>query len=333
MKILKILSILAVLSFISACSSTSIKNIDEYTVKPMLKSDVLPTESELKSRPYNVAVFEIEDEAVELAKNSDVGASIAGEVSKFVNKSNARTVASDAGLLTAINSNQKTYPASNIDYAIVGQVSVANYKKVFTPSSTYKDKNGKIHIVEPSCDHSALVQGRLDFYNVKDMSLMNTLDISGGANQSLRLKVNQASYCRQLSSEEIRGLVRSAGTKAARREDVNIENVFSPKGYVLERRTNGEKSIIKISLGQNNGVEESQKAEIFSVVQNKNPITNKMDLVQNKIAEGKVSDKVFRNYAWIIMDDEQASSIKVGDVVKLSFEKGMLDKIFNHSFN
>lgn len=217
-----------------------------------------------------------------------------------------------------------------VDFAVTGNINIANYSKKYHKLKTHKDKKGKIHITEPYCKYETSVTGNIHIHNVKSMKLVKTIPVSGGANRSIKTANRRVRSCNDLSTKEISSLVRSAGQRAISRERVVFQNHFQPNGYVLERRTNGKSSIFKVTMGQTNGLSKGQKAEFFTVNENKNPITGKLKMIQNKVGEGAVTNKVRGESAWIIVDDEEiASRIRLGDVVKITFEKGLLDKIFS----
>jgi len=53
---------------------------------------------------------------------------------------------------------------------------------------------------------------------------------------------------------------------------------------------------------------------------------------QNKVGEGAITNKVKAKSTWIVVDDEEiASRIRLGDVMKITFEKDLFDKFFNSS--
>ncbi|HHI92979.1 MAG TPA: hypothetical protein ENK04_05615 [Gammaproteobacteria bacterium] len=321
----------------TACSNTTIKSLSDFNPKPMTKSNVMPSESALENTPYKVVVFDVDDNKVQLAKQSQVGTSVSGELVAQINKSNVvmvkKTGLSD--LKTAIENNATDYSdGSAVDFAVTGNISIANYSKKYHKLATYKDKKGKIHVTEPYCEYKALVMGNIYIHDINSMDLVKTIPVSGGADRSIDAANRSVRSCNDLSTTEISSLVRSAGKKAISREDVVFQNHFRPNGYVLERRTNGKSSIFKVTIGQTNGLVKGQKAEFFTVYKNKNPITGKSAMLQSKVAEGAVSNKVQKKSAWIVVDDEEvASKIRLGDVVKITFEKGLLDKLFNRSYS
>jgi len=325
------------------CASTSIKSINEFAPRPMSNASVMPSEAELENRPYKVVVFEIDDDKIKLAKNSQVGPSITSQLVRLISKSNVNAIdgADLVDLKAAITDKSNRYNKDAADFAVTGHIAVANYTKKYNkPTSSYKDKkidvnkSKKAYVQKPTCSHSALIQGSLQVYDVKTMSLVKTIAISGGNTITTDAVNHYRRRCPGLSRAQIMGMMRSAGDKAVSREDAVLKNIFQPNGYVLERRSNGKASIFKVSIGQKNGIEEGQKAEFFASDRTRHAITGKFDNAEFKVAEGAVTNQINSKNAWIIMNDETAASqIKVGDIVKLSYEKSFFGKIFNRSYS
>lgn len=332
---IKLLTIVVSSALVSGCFSTTIKNPDQYKTVPMEKASIYPTKIQLENRPYKVVVFNLDDKGVRLAKQANVGVGISREISKHINKSNAGTV--DRSLFmelkNSLDAHKENYKNSTqVDYAVIGQVTVAKYTSTYSKATSSKDKNGKVYVTEPSCRYGALVQGSVSIYDVTTMRLAHSFAISGGAGKSESVARNRS--CRHLSQTEIIGHVKAAGLKAAKREDVQLKNFFRPKGYVLERRTNGDENIFRISIGKSSGVVADQDAVFYTINEDKQPAAGKPSQTQNKMGGGTVSDKVSAKESWIVVKDKKvASKIKLGDIVKVVYAKGFWNSIFNRSFS
>lgn len=311
------------------CASNTIKSLDEYSQVPMANAAIMPTETELEAKPYKVVVFEVNDQDVQLAKESDVGTTVSGRLVTNINEANATMVDSTglSDLKQAIETKSSDYDANGVaDYAVTGQISAANFSKEFTKTSAYKDKEGKVHVIPAYCTYSAVVRGNVNIYSVKTKEVVSNIGLSGNNSKKTEdPKVNRWSTCPPISQQEIVSIVRGAGNSAANGTKLQMQNFFAPKGYVLERRTNGKKSIFKVSLGQVNGAKKNLKAVFYNIEQGQNPITGKTTEAQNKIAEGEVTNRVDARQAWIMVDDEEvASQIKLGDMVNIKYEKRFL---------
>ena len=322
---------------LSGCfGSTTIKDVNEYGVKPMVKADIVPSEAQLEGQSYKVTIIDINDNGVPLADNASVGTAIRGELIKHVSKSNVTMVDHNAlpGLKKALQDKTGKFKTSKVDYALSGQVSNTSFKREYVKLSTTKDKKGNIYITEPHCVYSALVQGNINIHSAAEkLDVVESVAISGGANRSIDVPRHYR-RCNDLSRTEVNSLIREAGIKAVNREDVLLKNFFRPKGYVLERRIRGKQNIFKISLGKSNGLKADLLAEIYTAEKSKNPLTNKTTVNQSKIGSGTVSNKIDRKHAWIVVDDELvASQVRLGDIVKIKYEKGFFGNIFNRSFN
>lgn len=326
-----------------SCASTSIQSINEFSPKSMSNASIMPSNAELESRPYKVVVFEINDGNIPQAKHSRVGHSITSQLVSLISKSNVKAIDGTGlnNLKAAIAGKSSRYNKDAADFAVTGQLAVANYTKRYNkPVSSSKDKktdvsiSKKAYVQTPTCSHTALIQGSLYVYDVKTMSLVKTIAISGGNTRTTDAVNNYRNRCPGLPGDQIISMMRSAGDKAVSREDVVLKNIFQPNGYVLERRSNGKASIFKVSIGQKNGIEEGQKAEFFTSDRTRHAITGKIESTGFKVAEGAVTNQINSNNAWIIMNDETvASQIKVGDIVKVSYEKSFFGKIFNRSYS
>lgn len=333
----KILIIVSSAAILSGCFATKIKNPDQYRIMKMERADVFPTEVQLENRPYRVVIFDVNDKALMLAREAKSGASVSNELARHVSQSNA-VVVSKVGLenlKSAIDARSASYKnTAEVDYALTGNITVAKYTKKYVKVKYTKDKEGKVHVTEPYCNHGTLLQGAISIYNVRTMKLAHSFRISAGSQKIETLKRNQSHLCRKLTNTQITNYLWSDGTSAARREDVQLKNFFRPKGYVLERRAKDDENIFRISIGISSGVIKDQDVVFYTINDDKNPVTGKISQIQKKLGEGTVSDKVYEKHSWVLVEDKDiASKIKLGDIVKVVYEKSFMDKIFNRSFS
>lgn len=337
--------ILSVIILTSACSTSSIKSVNDFSPKNMQKSNVMPSESELENRPFKVVVFDFDDGANKLAKRSQVGKSLASELVAQIGKAN--TVYIDQSGLSGLkdvmkNKTDASYDHKVADFAVIGSINVATHSKKYNKAKVYKNKDAnsypkkdvKTKVEKPTCTHSALVQGSVNVYEVKSKNLIKTVSLSGGSYRTTDINRRYSRSCNTLSKAEISAMLRSAASKAVKREDVVLQNLFRANGYVLERRSNGKSSIFKVSIGQKNGLEQGLKAEFFASDNSKHPLTGAIYKEQHKVTEGTVTNKIQDTNAWVIIDNEEhASQVRLGDMVKVSYEKSFLGKIFNRSYS
>ncbi|ACM93248.1 putative lipoprotein [Nautilia profundicola AmH] len=101
----------------------------------------------------------------------------------------------------------------------------------------------------------------------------------------------------------------------------SLKKFFAPKGYIYEVRKNGDDLIAKISLGKNQGMYEGLKLNIYAL--SKDPVNG--DIEKYKIGEGEVSNLIFDNSCWIIVDLEDNAQLKIGDMVEPNFETSFWD--------
>lgn len=356
----RILAIVVMAVLLSGCFGTTIKNVNEYSRKQMQAAEILPSEEQLEGRPSRVVVFDVDDQRAVLAQGTGAGVAVSGELVSQISKANARMIDKEAYSKLEQAIQQKTQPpkAKGVDYAISGKISRATFSVDFSGPKVISS-GGESMTIPASCSYKAKISGNVKIYRVGDnFKVERTVAVSGKSSRSidvildkkdkklndkaemlvtvlnaldpsLKLKAgdNESKYCNHLSKQEISSLVRSAGVDAISQTNIEFQNFFSPRGYVLEHRIRGKDNIFKVSLGKKNGVKENLKAEIYSLENQVNAITKKSDIVQNKIGEGKVSDQINKQHAWIVVDESTAKHIKLGDVVEIKYEKSFFDKI------
>ncbi len=313
-------------------TSASIKDPSTYTPVSLVKADVMPSENDLNNKKSRVVIFGIDDDGVALANQSDVGVTITAALEQHISKSNADVVNS-AGLLALKSSVEKGEALSGLppaDYVITGTVGAANFSKTFSEATSITDKKGKVTNYPAQCNYNAQVTSNIRIYNLTSgkPQLTDTLDIANSAATSSDSAGTSLAACPDYSPEALTSLVRTAGAGAVNSSSTKLMNLFAPKGYVLEKRTDGKTSIIKISLGSVNGAQSKQKAIIYTLIESKHPITGNTTLEKQKIVDGLVTDQISARHVWIKVDDEAlAEKIRLGDLVEVQYET-FWEKVF-----
>ena len=101
----------------------------------------------------------------------------------------------------------------------------------------------------------------------------------------------------------------------------SLKKFFAPKGYIYEVRKNGDDLIAKITLGANQGMYEGLKLDIYEL--KKDPVTG--DIEKYKIAEAEVSNIIFDNSCWIIVDLDNNQKLEIGDMAVPNFDTSFWD--------
>jgi len=329
----KIIALPVIVLMACACTN-NVNNLALYKPVEMAKSSILPSEQQLLGKKSKVIIFEVSDANIALAKDSDVGVTISNAVEKQLSVSNVEFVDSrdNHNILAAITSNS-TIPdenrnMSNANYAITGEVGAANFSTKYAKAYTYENDDGKITYYPAKCTYSATVTANIRIHQLPSIKMLRSNDVAGSNSSATEDSGRSMKTCPEISGLEIQSLVRNAGAKAVSNSSVALQNFFAAKGYVLERRIKDDENIFKISLGSEQGAKQYLHANIYSLSSTSNAITGKSEIEENKITEGKITNQIGQRFAWISVEDEElASQIKTGDVVKIDYNKDMLDRL------
>lgn len=174
------------------------------------------------------------------------------------------------------------------------------------------DGKNDVLVVKPHFNHMAQVGTQIKVYELPSLREVSSVVGSGSQNQRT---ADQAPIGGQLLVASMKAALSTNDMK------VGLVNVFAPKGYVIGRRTNGKKTIFKISMGASQGVVPFAPIVIASERTTVNPITNKETLELIDVVRGKVSDVVLPAESWVVVDDEEkAKRVSLGDQVSVKHE-------------
>lgn len=310
---------------LAGCSSP--ENIREYTHVSMQKADILPSKESLRGAKQKIVIFPADASNFPLARASHAGITIAttlendlAEVGvEIVDRNLANKLKRELALAESKGKSEYNGPAI-ADYAVTGSVSNAGLSYDFHKRDSWVDKDGKSHVTEAYCRFSATVSANLKLYKLPGLAYSKTIT----TDETKTTKTETSNSRCPISDASAASLVRKAAKKGIDKNKEKFQNFFSPKAYVLERKVNGDKSLFKISAGKNYGYQLKAKITFYNLEVTKNPLTGDVATEEYKVVEGKVNS-VGDQFAWILVDDELAEQVKLGDYVKRIYEHGMFD--------
>lgn len=316
-------------AFLSGCMATKV-DLVKFRDADLKEAEILPSKNQLNHQRTKIVVFEADERAVPAARGTHLGLALSNAVEKALTASGAeivdRSMAEKLGneLMLAESKGSGSYDGPEVaQFAIRGKVTAADYGAKYNEASSYTDKKGKTHYSPASYDHRADVGGSVSIYELPSLRLVSTLNVSGKATASdPRQGPNAATGA---------SLLRSAAESAIEDSAHELKNLFAPKGYVVERRTNGEDSIFKILIGRAQGVKAEDKVVIYSLRKKVNALTGVEQMEELPVVEAKVSEQVAEGDAWIVpADKEAATRIRLGDFVKIKYaKKSLMDNLMN----
>lgn len=308
---------------LAGCAKLPSDNFSQYQPISMQKADVLPTRDNLMGSKTKVVIFTPDDGGIALAKKAKGGHSIAATLETYlaetgveiVDRKIAKKLQSEIHL--AETKGKSEYQGPDIaDYAITGSISTAQVGASFTERKVRTDDDGDTHVTPAKCEFTARVTGNLKLYTLPALAYSKTISID----DSVSSKTETSNSRCPMSVSQERSLVRRAAAKAVKDSRIEFQNFFAPKAYVLERRVYEDQSIFKLSAGTNLGFKAGDELKFYSVNVSENQLTGKISKEEYPVTEGEVAkDLVFDQYAWVMVDNETAKNVKLGDFVKIVY--------------
>jgi len=315
---------------LSGCMDTTIKPVGTYQKVSMPAAEIMPTDAELSGERVKVVIFKAEDSNVDLAKSAKLGHSVASTLETFISETSAeivdRSIAQKlkAEIQLAEMKGKSEYQGPNIaDYAITGTISNASVGSKFTEASSWKDEKGEWHTSPATCKYSANVKGNLRIYKLPALDFAKAINIDDGVSATQETRNSRCPYSLQAQQS----LVQEAASSAVKDARIEFQNYFAPKAYILEHRFSDGEHIFKLNHGKDLGFESQSELTIFHLESSRNPLTKKESVEEYAVSEGTISNVVGQNYAWIVVDEEDAGKLKLGDYVKVLFEKSMFENL------
>ena len=284
----------------------------------------MPSPEMLESRRTQVVVFKVDDSAVR-RPTTQVGAvmtrAIEARLSEggvdIIDRNLALTLRDELALAEAKGQGNYAGPAV-ANFAVKATLTNADFTSEYVQLQLVRTKKGTYW--EPAhCNYRAQVSGALRVYEIPSLRLLANVNLAAPAFLSSEERCNDS---------RADALIRLAAEEAVKRYRTEFQNLFAPKGYVIEKRVNGDKAIFKIMLGSNNGVKSQDKLAFFSLHKDINPLTQKTNYEEQLLVEGIVSDQLGADYSWVVpLDQTKAKKIRLGDFVKVIFKKSALESV------
>lgn len=317
--------------FLSGCATTV--DLSKFHDTDLKEAEILPTKDQLKQQRIKVVVFEADEGRNLYAVNAHLGETFAKALEKEISAAGTEIVDRNiAGKLKdelklAESRGAGSYNGPQVaQYVIRGKLSSAEPTTSFHEATSYTDKKGNTTYQPAYYEHQGKVGGIVNVYELPSLRLVTTYNVAGSATVQDQLTWRNWYAGQQFDSGA--KLLRDATFNAISLQNHELKNIFAPKGYVVECRTNSEKSIFKVLVGRGQGVKAGDKVVIYSLRKKHNALTGKDEIDELPVAEAKVSDQVTDAFSWVVPDDKEASvKVKLGDYVKVKYEQSFMSKI------
>ena len=303
-------------------------NLAEYSQVKLESAAILPSKSELGGQKPKVVVLDIRDSGSAAARQAQAGNSVTTKLDGIISSSKIvemvdRSAASklQEEIKLAEMNKKAAYTGPDVaDFVISGNISNASGGHRFQEAFTQCDKKGNCYTYPAQCTYSGNLNGLIKVYEIPSLKVVNSIDISGSASSTTEGRCS--------SNADYSGLITTAGINAAASAKVKLLNFFSPKGYITEKRTKGDNAIFLAQFGTADGVKFNDNVKLYRLETSTNPLTGVTTKQEVFVGEAKVTNQITQNISWIIVDDAKiASTVKLGDYVKIEFKRGFMDSL------
>lgn len=282
------------------------------------EGDVLPGKDQLKQERAKIVVLETEDRLAS-ENGRQLGEAFAIAIEKELNETASEVV--DRTLSHRLSNELKLAELNGTDgykgpqvaqYAIRGQIGSVEYtvtKSAQLMSRIFKSKDE----IPARYDHKVNVEGAIRIYELPSLRLLAAFNVKGSASEDgAETGDNKATRA---------ALLKTAVNYAISDQGHELKNFFAPRGYVVERRSNGEQSMFKVLMGQEQGAKPGDYVMIYSPRPKAGAFAAGGQTEEVLVAEGTLADNIGDTVSWVVVDDMDASGkVRLGDYAKVRYE-------------
>ena len=322
---------------LSACGSTSAPiNVAQQIYsnpqlkKPLPRAQIMPSKEYMAGEQLKAIVIDTQEQN-ELDNKSIAGKAMAALLDDLLHGVGIDVI--DRSIGDKLKNEILAYEASGIydesaldlaNVAILPIITLASISSDFTEGHHSKIfLIGKKVWVEPSCTFEAKVSGVAKRYELPSLKVSHQVVFSG-ANEMTRDA--GGSTC-LISPSEKEGLFAEAAKKAIRNHEKDIQNKFSPKGYVTEYKVLNNRHYIKINIGGNRKLKKGTYINFIKQIKTVDDLTGESNIAQIKSGAGKLTDLIQEKSSWVLVNSRVASTLSLGDIAQVEFKKSSWDYI------
>lgn len=318
---------------ISGCATTNISNPTTFEPLQLEPSEVMPTKDELAGKPARVVVFNADDGDIALAKRARLGATISGEIERYLSRADVELVDRSLAekmreeLVLAEMHGRTEYTGPEVaDYAIVSSITQATTGSSFTEARVWQDKKGKTHRTPAKCKYSSGVAGTIRVYKMPAMQTIAFVDLEGRSSSDQETRHSQCS----LNQAGGDGLARAAATNGVANARAKLKNHFAPRGYITEHRFIKNKHIVKVNIGSARGLKTGDRVQIMTVSRSFDSLNDRESVETSPLGTGRVTNQISSNFAWIIVDKKIADNIRLGQPVQAIYNIPFTERVLGY---
>jgi len=298
-------------------------SLGDYKKVELQKSPFAPSQKEMRQGGKSkVIIMDIDNNGIANAEKINLGKSLASNINKEL------SVNKNVQILKRVSSANyeqiltKEIKAAEIgkeigedvgqaQYLVSGQLSNVTFTNDFKEGGYTENKDGKRTYYPPKIHYKACVQGTMKVFSLPELTEMLSESFDECSSNSEEARSPRDAKPSNGSLE------REAGAEAMNSVAYALKSFFTPKAYINDMRQDGDKKIIRVGVGKNQGAKEGDTVYIYTM-------TNDGEV---KVGEGEITNKITNNNAWVTVSElEDGHVLKSGDFVKIHYEETLLEK-------
>jgi len=321
-----------------SCKPT-IKDLNAYQKKAVTQTEFMPSEEQLAKNVPTVVILPFSD-STEFAKQTNFSTQIPNKLEKVLVSNKLASIAprdafvklADEIKMAELN-NQSTSSinANGANYAIVGDVSNVSFSSEDVTSESEPTNNVSAILAATGkrdriYRYTSALNASVKIYELPTLKLIDSIIFDGSATNNEKAKIKKDT----LLSREFEdpktfdaNVVMQALENAVNRHAVELKNTFAKTGYVSEVRNKGSKIIAKISLGSADGLKHGDKIILQQKYTSEDSLSGKSVVDTKVLGQAIVTNQITANAAWVVVPEEVAKELKIGDVAKVFYKNGL----------
>jgi len=322
---------------LSGCGSTSVPvNVAQQIYSnsqfkvPLPRAQIMPSLESLAGEQLKAIVLNTQEQD-ELGNKFLAGKAMASLLDDLLHRAGIDVI--DRSIGGKLRNEILAYEASGIydesaltlaNVAILPLITSASFSSDYTEGHYSKTfLIGKKVWIDPTCTFNAKVSGVAKRYELPSLNVSHQVVFSG-ANE---MKRDANNVTCSLSPSEKQGLFTETAKQVIRNHEKDIQNKFSPKGYVTEYKVLNNRHYIKINIGENRKLKKGTYINFIKQIKTMDDLTGESNIAQIKSGAGKLTSFIQENSSWVLVKARVAASLSLGDIAQVEFKKSSWDYI------
>lgn len=306
----KTLALGTIMAGVLAAGCSSVPKISQAQLTNKMQLPVSASNPSPRGAEVSKAViFDVDTSAAQTADDAQAGEPIRFAIDGYLNDAGAemvdRTLATELKdeLLRAEMGGAGSYKGAPIaDYAVKTTVTQASFGSSFSEARSWVDDKGKRHTNPAKCNYAGKVAISVDVYTVPELNRVKSFRGEGSESAS---EETRNSNCSATGGN----MIRAAAIDSVYEIQEELKAFFAPIGYVLNGYEISENEfVLKTSLTSDLGAKPGRGVRLINV-------TAEGD--RYPVGEGKIADPVVGSGAFVVVDDEVISKVRIGDEVRI----------------